>query len=239
MRPYARFMHATLYIVATPIGNLEDMSPRARRILSEVGTLIAEDTRVARALYAGLGIPAPRILSLHAHSGARATTEAVERLAAGEPCAFVTDAGTPGISDPGAQFLDRAYAVLPGLRVVPVPGPSAGVAVLSLSGFFADRFHIIGFPPHKNGRTAFFRDVAASEETAVFYESPHRIEKTLDALAAVLAPERRICIARELTKVYETVIRGPVGPVLDAVRAAPRKGEFVLVIEPARKGRMG
>lgn len=227
-------MDATLYVIATPIGNLEDLSPRARRVLSEVGTLIAEDTRVARALLSGIGLPAPRIVALHAHSSEKDIRDAVERLAAGERCALVTDAGTPGISDPGAHFLDRAYAALPGLNVVPVPGPSAAVAALSVSGFYADRFLFLGFPPHKKGRAAFFKEVAASEETVVFYESPHRIEKTLDALAEALDAKRRICIGRELTKVYETIVRGPVAHVLDVVRAAPRKGEFVIVVERAK-----
>ncbi len=232
-------MDATLYVIATPIGNLEDLSPRARRVLSEVGTLIAEDTRVARALLSGIGIPAPRILALHEHSGEKAVRDALERLAAGERCALVTDAGTPGISDPGAQFLDRAYAALPGLRVVPIPGPSAAVTALSVSGFYADRFLFLGFPPHKKGRTAFFKEVAEADETVVFYESPHRIEKTLDALAAALEPKRRICIAREMTKVYETIVRGPVAHVLDVVRAAPLKGEFAVVVEKhGKKGNL-
>lgn len=229
-------MDATLSVVATPIGNLEDLSPRARRALAEAGTIIAEDTRVARALLSALGIPAQRLLSLHAHSSEKAVRDAIERLASGERCALVTDAGTPGISDPGAHFLDRAYAALPGLRVVPVPGPSAAVAALSVSGFYADRFFFLGFPPHKKGRAAFFKEVAQAEETVVFYESPHRIGKTLDALAAALHPDRRICVAREMTKVYETIVRGPIGHVLEVVRAAPLKGEFVVVVERAKKG---
>lgn len=227
-------MDATLYVIATPIGNLEDISPRARRVLSEVGTLIAEDTRVARALFSGIGVAAPRIVALHAHSSEKDIRDLVERLATGERCALVTDAGTPGISDPGAHFLDRAYAALPGLRAIPVPGPSAAVAALSVSGFYADRFLFLGFPPHKKGRAAFFKEVAASEETVVLYESPHRIEKTLDALAEALGSKRRICIGRELTKVYETIVRGAVAHVIDVVRAAPLKGEFVVVVERAK-----
>ncbi|TAK04625.1 16S rRNA (cytidine(1402)-2'-O)-methyltransferase [Patescibacteria group bacterium] len=226
-------MDATLYVIATPIGNLEDLSPRARRVLSEVGTLIAEDTRVARALLSGIGVPAPRIVAIHAHSSEKDIRDAVERLAGGERCALITDAGTPGISDPGAHFLDRAYAALPGLHVVPVPGPSAAATALSVSGFYADRFLFLGFPPHKKGRAAFFKEVVAADETVVFYESPHRIEKTLDALAEALDATRRICIGRELTKVYETIVRGPVAHVLEVVRAAPLKGEFVIVVERA------
>lgn len=227
-------MDATLYVIATPIGNLEDVSPRARRVLAEVGTLIAEDTRVARALLSGIGVAAPRIAALHAHSTEKQIGDIVERLAAGERCALITDAGTPGISDPGAHFLDRAYAALPGLRVVPIPGPSAVLAALSVCGFYADRFLFLGFPPHKKGRTAFFKEVADAQETVVFFESPHRIEKTLDALAETLSAQRRICIGRELTKVYETIVRGPVGHVLEVVRAAPLKGEFVIVVERAK-----
>ncbi len=228
-------MDATLYVVATPIGNLEDLSPRARRVLAEVGTIIAEDTRVARALLSALGIPAQRLFSLHAHSSEKAIRDAIERLASGERCALVTDAGTPGISDPGAHFLDRAYAALPGLRVVPIPGPSAAVTALSVSGFYADRFLFLGFPPHKKGRGVFFKEVAEADETVVFYESPHRIGKTLEALADVLEPQRRICIAREMTKVYETIVRGPLSHVLDVVRAAPLKGEFVVVVERGKR----
>lgn len=226
-------MDATLYVIATPIGNLEDLSPRARRVLSEVGTLIAEDTRVARGLLSGIGVPAPRLVALHAHSSEKDIRDVVERLAGGERCALITDAGTPGISDPGAHFLDRAYAALPGLRVVPLPGPSAAVTALSVSGFYADRFLFLGFPPHKKGRAAFFKEVAEADETVVFYESPHRIDKTLNALAETLGPKRRICIGRELTKVYETIVRGPVAHVLEVVRAAPLKGEFVVVVEKA------
>lgn len=225
---------STLYIVATPIGNLQDLSPRAKQTLAEVKVVFCEDTRVAKKLFSALHIPTPRLVTVQAHTTESALRSALTTLESVDAAALITDAGTPGIADPGAWFLDRAYEHISDLHVVPIPGPVAAMAALSVSGFYGDRFLFLGFPPHQKGRVAFFAEVAAATDTVVLYESVHRIEKTLTALVEAVGKERLVCVCREITKLHETTVRGPLGQVMDAVLSAPRKGEYVIVVNRPR-----
>lgn len=221
----------TLFVAATPIGNLSDASERLKATLAAADLVFAEDTRVAKKLFSAWGITHRRFVSVQAHSTEKELEGAKHALAEADVAVLLTDAGTPGISDPGAYFIDRVYRDLPDVRVVPIPGPSAVVAALSVCGFFSDRFLFLGFPPHQKGRNAFFATVAGSEETVIIFESVHRIEKTLAALAAAVPAHRRICVCRELTKLHETITRGTMAEVIPHVLAQPRKGEYVLVLE--------
>lgn len=219
----------TLYVIATPIGNLEDVTLRALRVLREVDGVLAEDTRRTRVLLDHFGIPA-RPLSLHAHNEAERTTAVLARLDAGEDVALVSDAGTPLVSDPGARLV--AAAVDAGHPVVPVPGASAVLAALVGSGLPAERFAFEGFLPRKAGaRRARIAALAAREETLVFFESPRRLGATLAELAEAFGP-RRACVARELTKVHEELARGRLDELVPRFREGAR-GEVTLVVEGA------
>ncbi len=217
----------TLFIVATPIGNLEDLSPRAARILREVGLIAAEDTRVTRKLLNHINA-ATRTLSYHEHSGPRSTERVLQALDAGD-VALVTDAGSPVISDPGAALIDLAFAA--GHQIVTVPGPSAVTAALSVSGFAADSFTFIGFlPRNKAAREAALRSARDRPRTTVCFEAPHRIRKTLEQMVETL-PDRPISVSRELSKLHEETYRGtPAGAL--AHFEEPR-GEFAIVISGA------
>ena len=220
----------TLYVVATPIGNLEDVSSRAIRVLQEVELVLCEDTRVTRRLLERYAIKA-KTASLHQHTDERTLDRFVDLLRQGQHLALVTDAGTTGISDPGGKFIDVCWKSLSDFQVIPVPGPCAAVTALSVSGFPADSFTFLGFPPHKKGRESFFRELAKREDTVVFYESTHRIEKTMQSLSDCI-PERLILLARELTKVHETLYRGKPAEVTAVLKAGSLRGEFVIVIAP-------
>lgn len=221
----------TLYVVATPIGNLEDLSPRAIRVMKEASLVLAEDTRVTRKLMTHFGIATP-VTSVHEYTGAGKMKALVAEIADGKTMALVTDAGTPAVSDPGAAFVtELVRAVGEMAKVVAVPGPSAVTALLSISGLHADRFSFFGFPPHKKGRQKFWKEVAASGMTAVFFESPHRVEKAMVELAALCAPERRVVIGRELTKVFESVRYGTMGEAVKLLASEPIKGEYVIALE--------
>ncbi|QTF94047.1 16S rRNA (cytidine(1402)-2'-O)-methyltransferase [Halomonas sp. BM-2019] len=223
---------ASLYVVATPIGNLEDLSPRAARLLGEVSLIAAEDTRHTGRLLRHLGLSVP-MLSLHEHNEAARVERLDRRLAAGESIALVSDAGTPLISDPGFVLVRELRAR--GRHIVPVPGPCALVAALSAAGLPTDRFTFQGFLPAKGGgRRARLAALAAREETLVFYESPHRIRDTLADLAAVLG-ERRLVLARELTKTFETFLEGSAEALLGRLEADPdqARGEFVVMVAGA------
>ncbi len=227
-------MSATLSIVGTPIGNLEDISPRALRMLRASDVILCEDTRVTRKLLGHYGIDVP-LVSYHAHSGVTKEDKVLDLLAAGNAVALVSDAGTPAVSDPGARLVAAVYERFgESVPVRAVPGPSAVTAALSVAGVPADSFLFLGFPPHKKGRRTFFATVAASMHTVVFYESPHRIEKALAALAAE-HPDRLVVVCRELTKLYEEVVRGSAADV--AARFASHRdtvrGEFVVVVPAA------
>src|SRR6059036_1951069 len=196
---------STLYLVATPIGNLEDITLRALRTLKECDVIAAEDTRRTGQLLKHYGISKP-LLSYFKFNEARRSEEILERLRRGEKVALVTDAGSPGISDPGERVVKAAIAA--GLRVEPVPGPCALVAALTASGLATDEFHFIGFLPHKSGQRRHQLEALKSfAGTLVFYESPYRVEKLLGELAEVF-PERTVVLARELTKKFEEFLRG-------------------------------
>lgn len=211
----------TLYVVGTPIGNLEDLSPRALRVLQHVEVVFSEDTRVTAKLLATFNIQVT-CKSINEHT----TTPAVRKLLAdGEgDIAYVTDAGMPGISDPGGKVVEVAREL--GLRIVTIPGPSAVTAALSVSGFPTQQFTMMGFPPHKKGRKAFFEQVAAIENTVVLFESKHRFLKTL----AELPQERLITVGRELTKMHEEVVTGLPGEIIEKLTST--KGEFTIVLAP-------
>jgi 16S rRNA (cytidine1402-2'-O)-methyltransferase len=220
-------MPGVLYVVATPLGNLEDITRRALRGLKEVALVACEDTRRTRALLTHFGIHVP-VTSYFEHNKLRKGTRLLEALAAGQSVALVTDAGTPGISDPGFLLVKQAREA--GIGVVPVPGPSAVVAALSAAGVPADRFLFDGFLPVKPGRRVHrleaLRDL---EMTVVCYESPHRILATLDAIAQVFG-ERAIVVARELTKQFEEIVRGPAADLRARFGAGPVRGEFTVII---------
>ncbi|RMG42962.1 MAG: 16S rRNA (cytidine(1402)-2'-O)-methyltransferase [Acidobacteria bacterium] len=224
----------TLRVVATPIGNLGDLSPRAVEALREAEAVVAEDTRRTRKLLARLGLSRP-LLSAHRFSEARRTGELVARLERGENLALVTDGGTPGISDPGARLVAAAAAA--GCRVEPIPGPSAVTAALSASGFSADRFLFAGFLPSKRAaRRRALRDLARFPDTIVLYEAPHRIVEALGDAAEILGA-RPACLGRELTKLHEEILRGSLPELHAALEARGRiRGEFVLVVGPAAGG---
>src|SRR5882672_486517 len=219
-------MPGTLFVVATPIGNLEDITARALRILREVALIAAEDTRRTSHLLARYSINTPTT-SLHHHNEHQKTSAIVDRLMRGENVALVSDAGTPVVSDPG-QHLIRT-AVEAGIRVEPIPGPSAVMAALSASGFPADSFTFLGFPPIRSkDRTAWFKRLSALSGTVVFFEAPHRIRPTLEELLAQIG-DRPIVVCRELTKVHETLARGPISDVMESPHQT--RGELTVVVD--------
>jgi 16S rRNA (cytidine1402-2'-O)-methyltransferase len=217
----------TLYVVATPIGNLGDLSPRAAAALREVRAVAAEDTRRTLKLYAHMGVAAPELLSLPAFDERGRVARIVERLQGGDSIALCTDAGTPGVSDPGAALVAAAWAA--GARVVPIPGPSAALGALSASGFAADRFLFAGFLPRKGGaRAEALRALAAAASTVVLYEAGNRTAATLGDLAAALG-DREALVARELTKLHEELARGRLSE-LAARFAGEVLGEVTIVV---------
>jgi 16S rRNA (cytidine1402-2'-O)-methyltransferase len=220
----------TLYVVATPIGNLGDLSPRAAEVLRTVKLVAAEDTRRTQKLYAHLGVPAPRLASLPAFDERARLAPIVARLAAGDDVALCTDAGTPGVSDPGQQLVAAAWEA--GARVVPIPGPCAAVAALAASGLATDRFLVLGFLPRKGARRAEAMALLARlPATAVLYEAGNRTEETLRDLGEALG-ERPAAVARELTKVHEEIARGTLRE-LAARFAGGARGEVTIVVAGA------
>ncbi len=220
-------MLGKLSIVATPIGNLGDITLRAIETLKNADLILCEDTRVTKNLLDHFEIK-KLTLSYHHHSDERKVKEIQNELSAGKNLALVTDAGTPGISDPGNLLVSLLVKRLPELTIEAIPGPSAVTAALSISGFPTDRFIFLGFPPHKNKRQKYFKELAEQEVTTVFYESGHRILKCLKDLEAVLDPERQIVACRELTKKFETIYRGNIGQIIEKMK--DERGEFVIII---------
>lgn len=219
-----------LYIVATPIGNLDDLSPRAVSVLNTSDLILAEDTRVTRILFAKYGIDKP-LVSYHQHSKIKKINAITGWLKEGKTLSLVSDAGTPGINDPGNFLIQEILKEIPDLKIVPIPGPNAAIAALSISGFPADKFVFLGFPPRKKGRQAFFKKIGEIEETVVFYESKHRTLKALQELAERSGlGERLIMVARELTKHFETTYRGTLEDVGPRLKKDNILGEFVIVI---------
>lgn len=233
---------ATLYVVATPIGNLSDMSERAKATLASVSMILCEDTRVTGKLLSHFGIKTPT-MSYHQHSGDAATRRVLGMLEEGKDLALVTDAGTPGINDPGGKLVEAVVKRLEltddkisHLRkniVRPIPGPCALITALSVAGVPADEFVFWGFPPNKKGRQTFFDRLTVIESTAAIYESTHRILKTLDEIGK-RAPHRHLIVCRELTKLHETIYRGTASEVTEALGSTSIKGEFVIVLAPER-----
>ncbi len=217
----------TLFLVATPIGNLEDVTARALRVLREADLVAAEDTRHTRRLLEHFGIPA-QVVSLHEHNERARAASLVERVQSGQDVALVTDAGSPGIADPGYPVVRAAVAA--GVRVESIPGPSAVIAALQVSGLPTDAFLFAGFlPPRGAARRRRLEELSAHRETVVVFESPHRIEACLTDLEAVWGA-RPIALARELTKLHEQVLRGTAGEVRAALRTDWKRGEMVLVL---------
>jgi 16S rRNA (cytidine1402-2'-O)-methyltransferase len=225
-------MPGILFLVATPIGNLEDMTVRGLRTLKEVDLIACEDTRVAAKLLSVLELPKKPMVAIHEHADERKVANVVDQLKKGMQVAFVSDAGTPGVNDPGGKLVEAAFEA--GMTIVPIPGPSALTAAISVCGFPMDDFTYLGFAPHKKGRETFFREVAERKEASVFLESTHRIGKAMESLAKELDPKRGIFIGRELTKMHETLYRGTVGQVSASLASTSLKGEFTIIIAPAR-----
>jgi 16S rRNA (cytidine1402-2'-O)-methyltransferase len=223
----------TLYLVATPIGNLEDITLRALRTLKECDVVAAEDTRRTGQLLKHYGVAKP-MLSYFQFNEAKRSEEIIERLKRGEKVALVTDAGSPGISDPGERVVRAARGA--GLRVESVPGPCALVAALTASGLATDEFHFIGFLPHKSGqRRKQLEALKGFAGTLILYESPYRVEKLLAELAELM-PERRVVLARELTKKFEEFASGTAGELLELGKKRSWKGEFVVLVAGAEAG---
>jgi 16S rRNA (cytidine1402-2'-O)-methyltransferase len=225
-------MSGLLYIVPTPIGNLEDMTLRGIRILQEVDMVLCEDTSMTQRVFKAHNISTPTTV-FYANTGIKNIEKIMEGLREGKKFALVSDAGTPTISDPGVILVEKIYKELPEVKVVALPGASALTTALSLSGISSARFTFYGFLPHKKGRETTFKAIAASEMTSVFYESVHRIEKALLSLVAVLEKDRIIVVLRELTKLHEETVRGTAEEVSDYFKHNQDKvrGEFVVVAE--------
>ena len=225
---------ATLYLVATPIGNLEDISQRSLRILSEVDCIAAEDTRHSGQLLKHFNISTPQV-SYHSHNIARRTPELLQRLETGEAIALITDAGMPGISDPGGELVQACAAAK--IAVVPIPGPTAIICALVASGLPTQRFVFEGFlPTAKKERREILQTISNEPRTIVFYEAPHRVVRTLSDLHDHVGGDRAIVLARELTKRYEEFWRGTVAEAIEEFQARSPKGEFTIVLAGAEPG---
>jgi 16S rRNA (cytidine1402-2'-O)-methyltransferase len=227
------FPASTLYVMATPIGNIGDISLRALHVLSLVDAVACEDTRNTGSLLTQYGL-SKSLIAAHQHNEREVADRLIARLQAGERIALVSDAGTPGISDPGARIVDAVLSA--GLRVLPLPGASAAIAALSASGLVNDRFHFVGFLPARSAqRNSALHALVGQAATMVFYEAPHRIQETISALVNAFEPARRIVIARELTKLFEEVHRCPLSEAKEWMAANKNhtKGEFVLLLEGA------
>ncbi len=224
-------MAGTLYIVATPIGNLEDITLRALRVLKEADVILCEDTRTTKKLLDRYEIK-KSTLSYHSHSALSREKEIIARLEKNETLALVSDAGTPSISDPGALLVRHIREASPETIIIPIPGASAFVAALSASGLDTSSFVFLGFLPHKKGRETLFKEIAESDRTIVFYESTHRILKTFNALKKYLSPDRTVVIGRELTKKFEEIVSGNILYIEEYFlsQAEKTKGEFVVLI---------
>ncbi len=231
-------MKGKLFIVATPIGNLEDVTLRALRVLKEADLILCEDTRVAKKLLDRYEIKKP-LLSYHHHSKLSRVEKIIEHLENGKNLALVSDAGTPGISDPGNKLIQelldqkvRPSATLrSNLRIIPIPGASAVTAIASVAGVNMDKFCFLGFPPHKKGREKFFREVAEAKYPAIYFESPHRVLKNLELLEK-LKPSAKLIVGRELTKMFEEIKRGNISTIRKYYESNEDKvkGEFVIII---------
>ena len=217
------------FVVATPIGNLKDITLRAIETLKEVDIILAEDTRKAKILLQYFNIHKP-VVSYHQHSTPRKLDQILKWLKEGKKIALISEAGTPGISDPGNELISKIIEVFgEKIKIIPIPGPSAVTAIASVSGFPMDKFLFLGFPPVKKKRKKFFETIMASKYPVIFYESPYRILKTLEELS-LLVPEREIVVCKELTKKFEKIFRGKVKEVVEKLKEVEIKGEFVIIL---------
>ena len=219
----------TLYVVATPIGNMEDITLRAMRILNHADAIVCEDTRVAKKLLFKYEIEGKILLAISQRASEDKMRRIVEWIEAGKQVAMVCDAGTPGLSDPGNAIVEAVVAA--GGTVSPIPGASALTAMVSVAGINMQEFLFKGFPPHKKGRQTYFTEVSQMSVPVIYYDSPHRVVKNLELLQE-LAPEKRVVIGRELTKMFEEVIRGTVAEALTYYQEneSKVKGEFVVLV---------
>ena len=228
-----RFPESALYVVATPIGNIADVSLRALKVLSLVDAIACEDTRNTGLLMSRLGLSTP-LFSAHQHNERESAEKIIVRLRKGERIALVSDAGTPAISDPGARIVDAVIDA--GLSVIPIAGACAGIAALCVSGLMTDEFHFVGFLPSKTGqRSQLLSRLTSTRATLIFYEAPHRILESAQALANALDGTRRVVVAREISKLFEQIHRCQLSELHDWLAQAPehQKGEFVLLVEAA------
>jgi len=224
-------MPGTLFIVATPIGNLGDITIRAIETLKSVDLILCEDTRETKKLLEHYEITTPTE-SYHEHSEFKKVNYIIELLGQGKNLALVSDAGTPGISDPGGKLIEYVRCRTPHIGIVPIPGPSALTAAASVSGFNTSKFLFLGFPPVKNKRKKFFEEIVNSKYPVIFYESPHRILKTLRLLRSARNDDKRnIVVCRELTKKFESVYRGTPDQVIAELEKDTIKGEFVVIVQ--------
>jgi 16S rRNA (cytidine1402-2'-O)-methyltransferase len=224
-------LHGTLYLVATPIGNLEDITYRAVRVLSLVDLIAAEDTRKTKILLDHYNINKPMVSYFSYNEKAR-TPQLIEKLLEGQSIALVSDAGTPGISDPAFHIVQQALGK--GISIIPIPGPTAFISALIVSGLPTDRFVFEGFLPQKKGRKTKLESLKSESRTIILYESPHRILKTLTDIYTYFG-NRSIVVARELTKKFEEIVRGPIQSVLSELGKKQPRGEYVVIIEGAPK----
>jgi 16S rRNA (cytidine1402-2'-O)-methyltransferase len=221
----------TLYLVATPIGNLEDITYRAVKILGSVDLIAAEDTRKTKILLDHYNISKP-MMSYYSYNEQARAPQLIEKLLSGQSIALVSDAGTPGISDPAFHVVQQALEN--GIPIIPIPGPAAFIAALIASGLPTDRFVFEGFLPLKKGRKTKFESLKSESRTIIIYESPHRILKTLTDIQTYLG-SRSVVVARELTKKFEEIVRGPISTVLSMLEKKEPRGEYVVIIEGASK----
>ncbi|OGN08064.1 MAG: 16S rRNA (cytidine(1402)-2'-O)-methyltransferase [Candidatus Yanofskybacteria bacterium RIFCSPHIGHO2_01_FULL_45_42] len=222
-------------MVSTPIGNLEDITLRAITVLGNVDLILAEDTRVTKILLDRYNIK-KGLVSYHQHSTLNKIERVIDELRKGKDIALVSDAGTPGINDPGGFLVRKILEALPDVKIIPIPGANAAIAALSISGVPADEFLYLGFPPHKKGRKKFFEQISQAKQTIVFYESKYRILKALKELKDIAKiGERPLIVARELTKQFETIYRGTADEILMHLGRGNVLGEFVVVVSPKYK----
>ncbi|MEN9558522.1 MAG: hypothetical protein RL141_891 [Candidatus Parcubacteria bacterium] len=228
--PHTVAMPGILSVVATPIGNMGDITLRAIETLKAAEAIACEDTRVTVKILERYAIAHKPLISLHHHSAEGKITEVVNVLLDGKNIAYVSDAGTPGVNDPGGKLVEAAVEA--GIAVTPIPGASAVTAAISVCGFPMERFTYVGFLPHKKGRSTLIKDIAAREDATIFLESTHRIEKALDEFADVLDPDRKVYVGRELTKKFETHLRGTIAQIQAQLKEGSAKGEFIVIIAP-------
>jgi 16S rRNA (cytidine1402-2'-O)-methyltransferase len=217
-----------LYIIATPIGNLEDITLRALKILKSVDYILCEDTRHSLKLLRHYQIEKP-LISYHQHSQLKKIDEIINLLKNGKNLALISDAGTPGISDPGNKLIKEVLKAIPEVEIIPIPGPSAMLSLASVSGMNTDKFIFLGFPPSKNKRKKFFEEIKNYSYPVIIYESPYRLIKTLEEIKSVM-PLAKVVVGKELTKIYEKIYRGSMEQVIKEIKKDGMRGEYTIII---------